>query len=223
MRRRAEAVTRRQQHTPHRGPLAGRPRHGCRRVAMACMLPCNVVRFQRHQLWRFDVRDAAWGRQRVRGITRQWCASLLAGLIAVGAGVSAQTNTGELGGVVLDTSGGVLPGTTVVASAIQSRSPAATGSAAPAHSRRSCRADRRIALAPRTRTAVSVQRGHVSALMRRATARAATHAAVSIASSQPSTAMSVSISAMTSAWRTAPSVVFFPPPARPVEHRRWIR
>ena len=55
------------------------------------------------------------GRQRVRGITRQWCASLLAGLIAVGAGVSAQTNTGELGGVVLDTSGGVLPGTTVVA------------------------------------------------------------------------------------------------------------
>ena len=55
------------------------------------------------------------GRQRVRGITRQWCASLFAGLIAVGAGVSAQTNTGELGGVVLDTSGGVLPGTTVVA------------------------------------------------------------------------------------------------------------
>ena len=50
------------------------------------------------------------GRQRVRGITRQWCASLFAGLIAVGAGVSAQTNTGELGGVVLDTSGGVLPG-----------------------------------------------------------------------------------------------------------------
>ena len=34
----------------------------------------------------------------------------------------------------------------------------ATGSAAPAHSRRSCRADRRT-LAPRTRTAVSVQRG----------------------------------------------------------------
>ena len=33
----------------------------------------------------------------------------------IGAGVSAQTNTGEIGGVVLDASGGVLPGTRVVA------------------------------------------------------------------------------------------------------------
>ena len=50
-----------------------------------------------------------------RGTKQLRWASLLAGLITIGAGVSAQTNTGELGGVVLDSSGGVLPGTTVVA------------------------------------------------------------------------------------------------------------
>ena len=55
------------------------------------------------------------GRQRAHGITRRLWVSLLAGLITIGAGVSAQTNTGQLGGVVLDASGGVLPGTTVVA------------------------------------------------------------------------------------------------------------
>ncbi len=55
------------------------------------------------------------GRQRAHVITRRLWAALLAGLITVGTEVSAQTNTGELGGVVLDTSGAVLPGTTVVA------------------------------------------------------------------------------------------------------------
>ena len=45
----------------------------------------------------------------------RWWASLFAGLIAVGAVASAQTNTGEIAGVVVDASGGVLPGATVVA------------------------------------------------------------------------------------------------------------
>ena len=49
------------------------------------------------------------------GTTQRWWASLLAGLITIGASASAQTNTGEIGGVVVDASGGVLPGTTVVA------------------------------------------------------------------------------------------------------------
>ena len=49
------------------------------------------------------------------GTKQRWWASLLAGLITIGAGASAQTNTGEIGGVVVDASGGVLPGTTVVA------------------------------------------------------------------------------------------------------------
>ena len=41
--------------------------------------------------------------------------SVVTGLIAIAAVASAQTNTGEIGGVVVDASGGVLPGTTVVA------------------------------------------------------------------------------------------------------------
>ena len=53
--------------------------------------------------------------QRMRNTRQQWWAWLLAGLIAVGAGASAQTNTGAIGGVVVDTSGAVLPGATVVA------------------------------------------------------------------------------------------------------------
>ena len=44
-----------------------------------------------------------------------WSAAVLALLIALGASASAQTNTGEIGGVVVDASGGVLPGTTVEA------------------------------------------------------------------------------------------------------------
>ena len=40
---------------------------------------------------------------------------MLAALIAIAAGASAQTNTGEIGGVVVDSNGGVLPGTAVVA------------------------------------------------------------------------------------------------------------
>ncbi len=47
-----------------------------------------------------------------RGTKQRKWASLLAGLISIGA---AQTNTGEIGGVVVDASGGVLPGTSVVA------------------------------------------------------------------------------------------------------------
>ena len=50
-----------------------------------------------------------------RRTKQRWWASLLAGLITIGAGASAQINTGEMGGVVVDASGGVLPGTTVVA------------------------------------------------------------------------------------------------------------
>ena len=44
-----------------------------------------------------------------------WCATVLALLTTVGASASAQTNVGEIGGLVADASGGVLPGTTVVA------------------------------------------------------------------------------------------------------------
>ena len=51
----------------------------------------------------------------MRGYRRPWWAALFAVLLATGAGPSAQTNTGEIGGVVVDTGGGVLPGTTVVA------------------------------------------------------------------------------------------------------------
>ncbi|HIN10029.1 MAG TPA: carboxypeptidase regulatory-like domain-containing protein, partial [Acidobacteria bacterium] len=50
-----------------------------------------------------------------RGTKQRRWVSLLAGLISIGAAASAQTNTGEIGGVVVDASGGVLPGTTVVA------------------------------------------------------------------------------------------------------------
>ena len=49
------------------------------------------------------------------GIKQRWWACLMAGLISVGAAASAQTNTGAIGGVVVDDSGGVLPGSTVVA------------------------------------------------------------------------------------------------------------
>ena len=51
----------------------------------------------------------------MRKTRQRWWASLLAGLIAIGAPGSAQTNTGEIGGLVVDVSGGVLPGATVVA------------------------------------------------------------------------------------------------------------
>jgi hypothetical protein len=50
------------------------------------------------------------------GTKQRWWACLITGLISVGAAASAQTNTGEIGGVVVDDSGGVLPGSTVVAS-----------------------------------------------------------------------------------------------------------
>ena len=46
---------------------------------------------------------------------QRWWVSLLAGLISIGASAPAQTNTGEIGGVVVDASGAVLPGTRVVA------------------------------------------------------------------------------------------------------------
>ena len=46
---------------------------------------------------------------------QRWWACLIAGLLSVGAAASAQTNTGEIGGIVVDASGGVLPGSTVVA------------------------------------------------------------------------------------------------------------
>ena len=46
---------------------------------------------------------------------RRWWASLFAGLLVIGVVPSAQTNTGEIAGVVVDASGGVLPGATVVA------------------------------------------------------------------------------------------------------------
>jgi len=46
---------------------------------------------------------------------RRCWAALFAVLLATGAGPSAQTNTGEIDGVVVDTGGGVLPGATVVA------------------------------------------------------------------------------------------------------------
>ena len=50
-----------------------------------------------------------------RGTKQRWWAALLAGLISIGAAASVQTNTGEIGGVVVDASGGVLPGARVVA------------------------------------------------------------------------------------------------------------
>ena len=56
-----------------------------------------------------------WAEPRMRETRLRWWAALLAGLIAIGAGGSAQTNTGEIGSVVVDTSGAVLPGATVVA------------------------------------------------------------------------------------------------------------
>ena len=48
-------------------------------------------------------------------MAQRWWSLLLVGLIAIGGRAAAQTNTGQIAGVVVDASGGVLPGTTVVA------------------------------------------------------------------------------------------------------------